>query len=419
MRYSPSRQPVVNELVLAIFGVVYLGMALGRWPGLRIDRTGIALLGAIALFIVGAVTPARIVAAVDFPTLFILFGLMVLSAQFAACGFYDRIAARVAGSAVSPATIVAVIVVVAGLLSAVLANDVVVWAITPLLCRGLQARGLDPRPHLIALAGAANAGSAATLIGNPQNILIGSVGHLDFWPFALACAPPAVGGLLSVWAVVRWQWRAELAKATPIGERIDLPPVQRGQLLKACFWLVALVLGFATRLPHVTTCLVVAGGILISRRIATERLLSRVDWNLLVLFAGLFVVTAALADTGLPAVLLQRVEQMGLLPNRLSVLAPLALLGSNTIGNVPIVMLILGILRDLPTGALYALAVLSTLAGNLLIIGSLANIITVERAREAGVVLGFADHARSGIPMTVLAMTIAVLWLFFAGYVMI
>ena len=409
----------MNELVLAVFAVVYLGMALGGWPGLRIDRTGIALLGAIALFILGAVSPARVLTAIDFPTLFILFGLMVLSAQFAACGFYDRVAARIAGSEVGPATIMTVIVVVAGLLSAVLANDVVVWAITPLLCRGLQSRGIDPRPHLIALAGAANAGSAATLIGNPQNILIGSVGHLDFGRFAFACVPAALGGLASVWIVVRWQWRAELARNAVTGRPVDLPPVQRSQLLKACFWLTVLMLGFATGLPHVTILLIVAGALLISRKIATDRLLGRVDWNLLVLFAGLFVVTAALADTSLPAMLVRQLEQSGLLPDRLSVLAPLALFGSNTIGNVPIVMLILGILPDLPTGTLYALAVLSTLAGNLLIIGSLANIITVERAREAGVTLGFADHARSGVPMTVLAMAIAVLWLFFAGYVMI
>jgi Na+/H+ antiporter NhaD/arsenite permease-like protein len=151
---------------------------------------------------------------------------------------------------------------------------------------------------------------------------------------------------------------------------------------------------------------------------ATRQLLGLVDWHLLVLFGGLFVVTAALADTGLPAVAIDRLEVMGLLPDRLAVLAPLALVGSNTIGNVPIVMLILGILPDLPDGALYALASLSTLAGNFLIIGSLANIITVERAAEAGVRLGFLEHARAGIPMTLLAQAAAVSWLWLAGYVM-
>lgn len=408
----------MNGLVLATFVAVYLGMALGRWPGLMIDRTGIALLGAIVLFAAGPVSADRVLAAIDFPTLIVLFGLMVLSAQFAACGFYDRVAANIARTDARPATILLVVILVAGLLSAILANDVVVWAITPLLCRGLIARGLDPRPFLIALAGAANAGSAATLIGNPQNILIGSVGQLDFWPFAAACTPPAIAGLAAVWLVVRWQWRDALAARPVNGEAEPMPPVERSALLKACFWTAVLMAGFTTPIPHTTTVLVVAGALLVSRTMATKQLLGLVDWHLLVLFGGLFVVTAALADTGLPAIAVERLEQAGLLPDRLAVLAPLALVGSNTIGNVPIVMLILGILPDLPDGALYALASLSTLAGNLLIIGSLANIITVERAREAGVRLGFLEHAKAGIPMTILAQALAILWLYLAGYVM-
>ncbi len=408
----------MNGLVLATFVAVYLGMALGRWPGLKIDRTGIALLGAIVLFAAGPVSAEQVLAAIDFPTLIVLFGLMVLSAQFAACGFYDRVAAGIASTDARPATILLVVIVVAGLLSAILANDVVVWAITPLLCRGLIARGLDPRPFLIALTGAANAGSAATLIGNPQNILIGSVGQLEFWSFAAACTPPAIAGLAAVWLVVHWQWRDALAARPVNGEALPVPPVQRSALLKACFWTIVLMAGFTTPISHTTTVLVVAGALLVSRTMATKQLLGLVDWHLLVLFGGLFVVTAALADTGLPAIAVERLEQAGLLPDRLAVLAPLALVGSNTIGNVPIVMLILGILPDLPDGALYALASLSTLAGNLLIIGSLANIITVERAREAGVRLGFLEHAKAGIPMTLLAQALAILWLYLAGYVM-
>ena len=178
--------------ILALFAATYVGMALGRFPGLRIDRTGIALVAAILLLGIGALTSEQVVAAIDFPTLFILFGLMVLSAQYASSGFYDWCALRVARAARSPARLLAVTVLVGGGLSAVLANDVVVFAMTPMLCVGLTARGLDPRPYLIALAGAANAGSAATVIGNPQNILIGQIGHLDFWRFVGVCGVPAL-----------------------------------------------------------------------------------------------------------------------------------------------------------------------------------------------------------------------------------
>jgi Na+/H+ antiporter NhaD/arsenite permease-like protein len=188
----------LTTLVLLVFLAVYLGMAIGRWPGLRVDRTGIALLGAILLYASDAVDGPAVLAAIDVPTIIVLFGLMILSAQFAVCGFYDWCSARIA-SADSPAALLAVTVVTAGLLSAVLANDVVVFAMTPMLCAGLIQRGLDPRPFLIGLAGGANAGSAATIIGNPQNILIGEVGRLDFWKFLAACGPPALVGLACVY----------------------------------------------------------------------------------------------------------------------------------------------------------------------------------------------------------------------------
>ena len=200
----------MSGLVLVVFTAVYLGMAIGRWPGLKVDRTGIALLGAIVLYGSGALDGAAVLDAIDFPPLVVLFGLMILSAQFAACGFYDWCSARIATAALPPAALLAITVAAAGILSAVLANDVVVFAMTPMLCAGLIRRGVDARPFVIALAGGANAGSAATIIGNPQNILIGEVGGLDFWRFLLACAPPALAALACVFLVVWWRWRTRL-----------------------------------------------------------------------------------------------------------------------------------------------------------------------------------------------------------------
>lgn len=406
----------MTALVLAVFFCVYLGMALGRWPGLAIDRSGVALVGAILLFAAGAVDGPAIEAAIDFPTLFILFGLMILSAQFAACGFYDWAAARLAAAEASPPLILAAVVAAGGLLSAVLANDVVVFAMTPLLCAGLLARGLDPRPFLIALACAANAGSAATLIGNPQNVLIGQAGGLDFWRFLAVCGPPALAGLLCVQLVVWRVWRGRFR--LPEGPRaaaVEAAALDRPGLIKGLVAVAALLALFAAPLPHATGVLLVAGALLLSRRLASRRMLGMVDWHLLVLFAGLFVVTHALAATGLPEAALQRLLAAGLDPAVLAVLAPLTLLGSNTIGNVPLVMLLLAILPAGGPGFLQALALFSTLAGNLLLVGSLANIIVVERAAQAGVRLGFLEHARCGVPVTLLSMALAVAWLWWLG----
>jgi Na+/H+ antiporter NhaD/arsenite permease-like protein len=407
----------LTTTVLLVFAAVYLGMALGRWPGLRVDRTGIALLGAIVLYGSGAVDGASALAAIDFPTLIILFGLMILSAQFAACGFYDWCSARIASAAASPARLLAGTVATAGLLSAVLANDVVVFAMTPMLCKGLARRGLDPRPFVIALAGGANAGSAATIIGNPQNILIGAVGGLDFWHFLVACAPPALAGLACVHLVVWWQWRKRLAGARDGGAGQGAPDLERPGLLKAIFATLLLLVLFATPLPQVEGVLLVAGYLLVSRRLATRTMLGLVDWHLLVLFGGLFVVTHALAATGLPEAALASLLASGLGLDQLALLAPLTLVGASSIGNVPLVVLLLAIAPDLGAGAYYALAVLSTLAGNLLVVGSLANIIAVERARDAGVALTFAEHARCGIPMTLLSFLLALAWLVSMGHV--
>jgi len=400
----------MTALVLGVFVAVYAGLALGRIPGLAIDRTGFALLGALVLFATGAIDGTGVAAAVDMPTLAVLFGLMVLSAQFYVSGFYDLCAYRIAHGGASPRHLLALTVVVAGGLSAVLANDVVVFAMTPLLCHGLAARGLDPRPFLVALAGAANAGSAATIIGNPQNILIGQSGNLDFWHFLAVCGPPAVAALVAVYVTVALVWRRQLAEPGRSPGH-DRPTVDRRGIAKGGLATLALLACFALPVPQATGVLVVAGALLVSRRRTTREMLTHVDWPLLLLFVGLFVITDAVAALPTVGEALAGFERAGGDIARLGVMAPLALVASNTIGNVPAVVLVLALRPELADTALYALALLSTLAGNLLLVGSLANLIVAERAAGAGVRLGFLDHARCGVPMTLASVVIAVAWL--------
>nr|WP_295836046.1 SLC13 family permease [uncultured Azospirillum sp.] len=408
----------MTATILILFTATYLGMALGRFPGLSIDRTGIALVAAILLLAAGALDTTQLVAAVDFPTIFILLGLMILSAQYAGSGFYDWCALRVAWAARSPARLLAVIVLVAGGLSAVLANDVVVFAMTPMLCLGLQARKLDPRPYLIALAGAANAGSAATLIGNPQNILIGQIGHLDFWRFLAVCGGPALAAMAIVYVTVWLVWRGRFGIPQDIDGQGQVAPValDRWQLGKAVAATLVLLVLFTRDIPQEHAVLLVAGVMMISRRMASRDMLGMVDWHLLVLFAALFAINHALGLTGIPAALVGDLQAAGWLPDRLAVMLPLSLAGSNSIGNVPAVILLLAAWPSPPEGALYGLALLSTLAGNLLLPGSLANIIVAERAAAAGVRLGFVEHARCGVPMALLSMALAAVWLWAGGW---
>jgi Na+/H+ antiporter NhaD/arsenite permease-like protein len=414
------------DLILVVFAVTYLGMALGRFPGLRIDRTGIALLGAIVLVASGAVALDSTADFVDLPTILLLFGLMILSAQYAASGFYDGVSAAIARAAGRPTRLLALTIVAAGGLSAVLANDIVVFAMTPLLCVGLRRRQVNPTPFLIALACAANAGSAATIIGNPQNILIGQVGHLHFATFIATCAVPAIAAMAITFAVVAWQWRGRWRNEALAGASIlsdSLPddamaaPLARDhlQFAKALIATAVLLALFFTDVPREVSALAIAGLLLASRRIASRDIVNGVDFNLLLLFIALFVVTGAFAATPFAARGFAALAEAGLLPDRLSLLAPLTLALSNTIGNVPSVILLLQVWPQPPAGTLYALALLSTLAGNFLIVGSLANIITAERAASVGVHLRFRDHARAGVPITLLSMAVAVLWLWQMG----
>ena len=401
-------------IAVAAFVFAYIGMALGRLPGLAVDRTGMALVAAVAVVAAGALPLSAIGPAIDFPTLAILFGLMFVSAQFQVGGAYDWCAARIAGAAAGPGALLGLVVLAGGVLSALLTNDVVVFAMTPMLCAGLLARGLDPKPYLIALAGAANAGSAATLIGNPQNLVIGEVGGLHFGAFVVACAPPALIAMVIVWLTVRIVCARQLVQV-PRPAAAPPPAFDRGLTIKGAVAVAVLVALYLSGAPRDLSTLAVAALLLLSRRVATRQVLGQVDWALILLFACLFVVNAAFAATPWPGQAVAWLGDRGLVPDRLAVLAPLALVASNTIGNVPAVVLILSLWPDLGAPALQALAVLSTLAGNLLIVGSLANIITVQRAADQGVHLGFAEHARAGVPMTLASMAAALLWLWVAG----
>jgi Na+/H+ antiporter NhaD/arsenite permease-like protein len=406
----------MDHRVVAVFLITYGGMALGRIPGLKIDRTGIALLALVALLATGRVDEAQAGAAIDMPTLLLLFALMIVSAQFQAAGVYDWVAARITAAKGSPERLLALTVASAGGLSAVLANDIVVFAMTPVVAAGTRARGLDPRPFLLGLAGAANAGSAMTIIGNPQNILIGQMGGLDFWHFLLACGVPALVSLVFVHLAIRTLWRDALTRPAAGMPLPPPPPPRRWHTIKGVLAVAALLALFATPLPREIGALVIAAFVLASRRLASRDTIAAVDWHLLLLFACLFVVTAAFAATGLAAEAVRGLTGAGLLPERASVMAPLMLAASNTIGNVPATMLILSVWPQPPAGALYGLALLSTLAGNFLLVGSMANIIVAERAAVAGVRLTFADFARAGMPMTLASLAVAVAWLRLGGW---
>jgi len=402
-------------IVLLILILTYIGMAAGRIAWLQVDRTGIALLAVIALLASGEMTLDDFGSSVDLPTLAFLFAMMIISAQFAESGFIDLCARTITETRHGTATLLALTVAIGGGLSAILANDILIIAISPLLIAGAQSRGLDPRPLVIALAAATNAGSSATLIGNPQNILIGALGRLDFWIFLAICAVPAIFTLIVVFLVVWLQWRTRISQ-TVLATTLDAPPItlhplDRNQTIKGAVAVLVLLVLFATPLPRETGALIIAALLLASRKITSRTMIAAVDWPLLLLVACLFGITGALNQSGVAAQILEFLTDHGLLPNSLVLLTPYSLFASNTIGGVPATLLFLQLWPTAPPGVYYSLALLSSLAGNLLLTGSLTNVLIAERADRMGARLTFAEHARAGVPIAIISIGFAVFWL--------
>ena len=399
----------MDLVVLAVFAFVYLGMILGEIPGLALDRSGVALLGAIALVAFERVTPGEAWTAVDVPTIALLFGLMVISAQLRLGGFYASLTRSIAAARVAPPALLALVVGAAGVLSALLANDIVCLAMAPLLVSGCAQRKLDPVPFLLGLAAATNVGSAATLIGNPQNMLIGQALRLPFGGYLAIAALPSILGLAVVWGVVvltaRGRWQATTEVPT-----VAAPETHRWQTTKGLLVLAAVVLCFLVApWPREAVALAGAGVLLLSRHTASREVLGLVDWHLLVLFVGLFVVNHALAASGLLQRGTEVVLMSGIDPSAPGWLFTLTVALSNVVSNVPAVMLLLPSATHPQAGAILALA--STLAGNLLLVGSIANLIVVDQAARLGVHIGWRDHARIGVPVTVVTLLIAAGWL--------
>jgi Na+/H+ antiporter NhaD/arsenite permease-like protein len=397
-------------VVAVVFALVYLGMVLGGLPKLKLDRTGVALLGAIEIVGLGVLTPEAAARAIHLPTILLLFSFMVISAQMRLGGFYGAVTRRIAALQVGPGALLGVVIAVVAVLSAVFSNDIVCLAVAPVLAEACIRRRLDPVPYLLALACAANIGSAATLIGNPQNMLIGSVLQLSFSGYLLDALGPVLLGLVALWAILLWQQRASVPPATTAVPDTEGPAFDRWQTTKGLAVAGVLMVVFLfTDTPHEVAALIGAGVLLLSARFHSSKVMGLIDWELLILFMGLFVVNHALELTGLTQQAVAWLAERGVRLQEPGPLFVATLALSNLVSNVPAVMLLLPLADGPQAGA--TLALVSTLAGNLLIVGSIANIIVVDAARRSGIVIDWRRHARTGVPVTIATLAICAGWL--------
>jgi len=405
------RHNVTEVAAIVIFTMTYVAIALGKFPGLRLDRTGAALAGAACMVLAGVLPLKEAYQAIDFNTITLLLGMMIVVANLRLSGLFRLLSAWVATHARHPVILLSAVALISGFFSAFLVNDTICLALTPLVLDIALLLKRNPVPYLLAVAMASNVGSTATITGNPQNIIIGSLSHIPYATFASALAPVATVGLLFTIATIALIFRTEFwttaaLQAQPMRTRANYPLVAKSVLIA-----LGMVVGFFLGLPPAGVAIVAGVLMLFTRRVKSEKVYAEVDWPLLVMFAGLFIVVAGLEKTVLSPHVIASVGALHL--EHLPILGGLTALLSNIVSNVPAVLVLkpfVGQLPD-PQRAWLVVAMASTLAGNFTLVGSVANLIVVQRARAQGVEIGFWTYFKVGAPLTVLTLLIGMLWL--------
>jgi Na+/H+ antiporter NhaD/arsenite permease-like protein len=421
-----------------LFTLTYIGLALGKVPGLNMDRAGIALVGATLMLVTGMLSLEQAVGtdSIDYKTLALLFGMMVVIGFLRLSGFFQRVTASALRRIRTPLGLLAVTITLSGLLSAFFINDIVCLTLTPLVLHLARRLRFDPIPHLIGLATAANIGSTGTITGNPQNIFIGSNSGISYLRFAERLMPVALLGLVVNFLVVVVVYRRRLfcqVNQESVGliklepgagvpdkkeeaEAADIPGNGWLRRKSVAVTLAAVVL-FFTGLPLELVALGAAAVLLLGRT-KPERVYREIDWSLLVMFTGLFIVVHAFQ---VQVVAKWGIDGLDFLVQRPVDLLSLVSAGlSNLVSNVPAVLLMEPVMKTTPEAsretAWLALAMSSTFAGNLTVLGSVANLIVVENARREGVTVSFWEYCKVGIPLTVLTLALGIAWLRFVHY---
>jgi len=393
---------------LAVFLVTWVFLSGFKIPGLKLDRTGAAFVGAAAMVVLGVVPPAEIARAIDLDTLVLLLGMMVLAAYLTRAAFFRASAWYVLRAARSPKGLLLALVGISGLLSAFLVNDTVCLMLTPLVLVLVKSADLPPLPYLLGLCMASNAGSVATFTGNPQNMIIGVTSQLGYGRFLLFMALPALLSLAIVYGVIVWRFRAQLGPRAihPDGPR---PPVDRRLLGLCTLVMLGVLVAFFVGLPMSWSAFVGAAVVMALSGVSPEEELKRVDYGLLLFFGCLFIVVSGVNREGWADAMRSLFAPLmagGPLRETFGFTA-LTVVASNLFSNVPYVMLARAWIPSLeqPELGWQVLALASTLAGNLTLIGSVANLIVFEGAKDT-VKVTFWQYLRVGLPATVLSLVV-------------
>jgi Na+/H+ antiporter NhaD/arsenite permease-like protein len=405
-------------IAIAIFALTYLLLSGRQLRILPLNRPAAALLGTVLMVACGVLTPEQAYRAVDYDTLVLLLGMSLISAYLYLAGFFEWTADWVLRVARTPQRLLLYLTLTASILSALLVNDTVCMMLTPLVVTIVVRGRLPLLPYLLALAMSANIGSACTLVGNPQNMIIGHLSKIPFVNFSLSLLPVSLAGLVVEYIVLSAAFRKTLRAASIQSTEAPRHPVDRHLLALAFGVLVLVFAGFLAGFNLSWTALAGAALLTVLARRDTHAVFKLVDWNLLFFFAGLFIVVEGLAHTGLPDQIYSHLR--GVFGSSAGAqawnLAWFSVAGSNVFSNVPFVLVAGKWISGFANPALMwkVMALATTFAGNLTILGSVANIIVVESARQH-IKISFWDYAKIGIPVTLLTTVIGVAILLLVG----
>ncbi len=392
-----------------IFLGSYVVFAIGKFPGMKIDRPGAAIIGAVLMVAVGIVRPSQALRFIDFKTIVLLFSMMLIVAYLRLGGFFDWITQLVL-TWLKPRHLLPMVIFTCGLLSAFFVNDIICIVMVPFVLAAARQMRVKPLAYLLAVATASNIGSVATITGNPQNMLIGSYSGISYRSFLFHLGPVAFVGLLLDWLVLHLVFLRTGTRDPKLEVPVSVGSVDRSKLVKPGIVVAFVLAGFLAGVPPAMIAALGAAIMMITRSRDPQQVYRQVDWGVLVLFVGLFVIVGGAEESGLVGILLRAAHSWNLQNAGVFTVAVAGI--SNLVSNVPAVMLLKSAVPRLPnahTGWL-TLAMASTLAGNLTITGSVANIIVVERAKS-DVQITFRDYFIVGLPITILSLLFGCMWL--------
>jgi Na+/H+ antiporter NhaD/arsenite permease-like protein len=376
---------------------------------MKIDRPGAAIIGAVLMVAFRVVEPADALAFIDFGTIVLLFSMMLIVAYLRLAGFFDWITKLVV-THLRPHHLLPTVILTSGILSAFFVNDIICLVMVPFALKTTKRMGVRPVPYLLAVATASNIGSVATITGNPQNMLIASSSGMKYHDFLWHLAPVALAGLLLDWlAIYLLCLRGSVSDFTP---QAVSPPAEadRSQLINPVVVIVLVLAAFFAGFSPALVAATGAAAMLITRSREPRLVYDEVDWGLLVFFVGLFLIVGGAERAGITRHLLDFANRWNLHHPAIFTVVVAGL--SNLVSNVPAVMLLKSVVPGFqnPHTGWLVLAMASTLAGNLTITGSVANIIVVERAKPEATI-GFRDYLRVGVPVTAATLLCGGFWL--------